>query len=105
VTFVSNQDYYHAGGNSYLNERVRGPAVDSKGAAAGARVVLRVEVDVAVGLINNPIQQPWNVEAYRAEPGFQPLPAVKSPTFCQLTLYWPAAPLVYVTVPPPLLQN
>jgi hypothetical protein len=43
--------------------------------------------------------------AYEVPPGFQPLPAVKSPTFCHWMLYEPALPLVYTTLPPPLLQN
>jgi hypothetical protein len=30
------------------------------------------------------------VATYRAEPGFHPLPAVKSPSFDHSTLYWPA---------------
>lgn len=89
-----------------LDQGTGGPTVDREVRVSGG-AECSFECDVPIG-DTELAWLPWPCMlsfSYRALPVDHPLPEVKSPQSSQVTEYSPALPLVYSTVPPPLVQN
>ena len=89
-----------------LDQGVTSPTVHSEVTVAIGAVVGGVADGTKEGEETSGGGNGTDLSTDRADPGFHPFPPTKFPLFPdQVTLYWPPAPLVYVTWPALSVQN